>query len=857
MLRPVLRLPFLVVVALSLVACASTGLEDDTWSGRPRREPEPETCNGVDDDLDGQVDEDFKNDDGLYNTTAHCGECGHACGTPPSHARGVECALLEGTPTCAPTACDAGYSPTSTGRCVPSFDHLCLPCTDAGDCGQIVDVRCLDIGGESRCAAPCGSGCPDGYTCNSDELCVPEGGSCSCGASDNFSVACALHDPDGNECVGAATCAAGVLSMCASSDEVCDEVDNDCNGHIDDGFRDSLGAYSLDLHNCGECGVDCTTSTIPEGDLTCGGDPFAPTCVLLCPDAADGVMPGDRIDADLDIANGCECTVSELGDEAGPVMTSGEDLDVNCDGADGIVVQSYYVATSGDDSDLGSPTHPLRSITEALRRASMSLMTDAPRPHVFIASGSYTETITIPNGVKVHGGYRRDFLSLDPSGFRVEVRAPAATDAPGGAALVVRGAGVAETIVEWIAVRGLDASTASAAAFGAFVLGPNPNLILRDMEIRAGVGGAGTNGTTGAAGSAPTALPRDGTPLRGAIEDSGHSCLNIPENIVAGGAGGVNSCDGTDVSGGAGASASCPVAQMNQPNAQRGRGTSGGSGGSGGTDSQAPITGISCSSDVCCGLADFTVSDAFMGPSPGVTGGDGVRGASGAGCTEPLGTIAGETWTPGTASSGTSGSPGSGGGGGGAGGGVEFEFTPPMCSFADGIGGGGGGGGAGGCGGRAGSAGTSGGPSIALVVTYAGGMPSSFTIRNVTFVTGDGGRGGDGGAGGDGGLGSAGAFGGNIDRSLRTTPTLAGPFPGGRGGRGGNGGAGGGAGGGCGGGAVGIWVNAGGTSPLNVATLRTNNVFTLGRGGMAGDGGGGASAAADGVAGGATDVVTR
>ena len=56
-----------------------------------------------------------------------------------------------------------------------------------------------------------------------------------------------------------------------------------------------------------------------------------------------------------------------------------------------------------------------------MQRAFDSLSTPRPRPHVFVASGIYTESVEVPDGVLVHGGYRRDFLALDPVGFRVEV----------------------------------------------------------------------------------------------------------------------------------------------------------------------------------------------------------------------------------------------------------------------------------------------------------------------------------------------------------------------------------------------------------------------------------------------------
>ncbi|NJN53161.1 MAG: hypothetical protein HC809_16800, partial [Gammaproteobacteria bacterium] len=80
------------------------------------------------------------------------------------------------------------------------------------------------------------------------------------------------------------------------------------------------------------------------GDLACGGDPFAPTCVVRCPDAADGIQIGDQLDGDRRIDNGCECEVTSL-DDVGGDQAAADDLDANCDGADGNVLASLYVAT--------------------------------------------------------------------------------------------------------------------------------------------------------------------------------------------------------------------------------------------------------------------------------------------------------------------------------------------------------------------------------------------------------------------------------------------------------------------------------------------------------------------------------
>src|SRR5262249_7709714 len=152
-----------------------------------------------------------------------------------------------------------------------------------------------------RCTIDCALGCPTGYTCTGG-ACLPSGGSCSCLPGEHFDLACALFDPMMHRCPNSATCPNNVLSTYLAPPAICDHADNDCNGVIDDGYRDARGAYSLNVHDCGDCGVDCTTSGV---GLTCGGDPFAPRCVLDCPDTHDGIQPGDHVDADGLIADGC------------------------------------------------------------------------------------------------------------------------------------------------------------------------------------------------------------------------------------------------------------------------------------------------------------------------------------------------------------------------------------------------------------------------------------------------------------------------------------------------------------------------------------------------------------------------
>jgi len=868
----------LLLLALgALVGCGGrTGTLDDPPPDADVQAPRPERCNLLDDDLDGQVDEDFTDPDasGLYVDDLHCGACGRPCGAPTPPERGLTCRLVEGVPTCAATACADGFGVSRTGRCVPFPGRFCLPCRDDGDCGDLAGAACADVGGETRCVVDCAGGCPEGTVCRGDDdVCVPAGGSCSCSAGDAFDLACLIRDPEGAACVGAARCEDGVQTACVGFVERCNGGDDDCDALVDEDFVDGRGVYRRDPAHCGACGVSCLEATIPEGDLVCGGDPFAPSCVLDCPDVRDGRDPGDRVDADREVANGCECTIGSLVDAPGPPGASGEALDVDCDGADGEVVRSLYVAPDGDDDGPGSPSRPLRTISEGLRRAAESLDGADPRPRVFVAGGLYGEVLRIPDGVEVFGGYRRDFLALEPDGFRTEVRAT--DDGPFGAALVTEpGAGERPTGVTWMAFQGRDATLAGEATVGAIVDRPGSELRLEALEIRAGLPGEGTAGSPGDDGDAPTRNARAGAPPRAAREDMDRDCNDGAANRVDGGAGGANRCPGgIEVDGGAGGDAICPEALGFPPRTQPegddggspGAGTPAGTGGQGGMDARGPIVGgFGCADGVCCGLADFTVPSGFEGPRPGARGADGRSGTPGAACEDPLGRFAGAVrWTPGTANAGTDGRPGAGGGGGGAGGGAEMQFFEDTCPFPDGLGGGGGGGGAGGCGGRRGRPGTSGGASVGIVVIPAAGRDARLPegLRDLDVRPAPGARGGDGGAGGEGGRGGAGAAGGSIPRADRTTPTLAGPAGGAAGGDGGNGGAGGGGGGGCGGSSVGIWVVSG--SPLDPEDERTvdrwldASIVSPGPGGGGGRGGGGPAAGQDGADGVQLPLVVR
>lgn len=209
-------------LALTIAACGGrTDLRDSVDAqGLDAPRPGPEVCNGTDDDLDGSVDEDFRDDVGRYVGLAHCGGCNAACSNVPG-AIAVDCLVLEETPVCGATACVPGQGPTASGGCAPLFDRLCLPCVDDADCGATRAAACDTVAGEARCVIDCSQGCPDGYGCEGDR-CVPEGGSCSCTPGARFDIACALEDPEGGLCPGEASCRDGVQTACSAPAERCD-----------------------------------------------------------------------------------------------------------------------------------------------------------------------------------------------------------------------------------------------------------------------------------------------------------------------------------------------------------------------------------------------------------------------------------------------------------------------------------------------------------------------------------------------------------------------------------------------------------------------------------------------------------
>lgn len=822
--------------------------------------PEPERCDGVDNNCNEAVDEGFVDSAGLYSSKDNCGGCGVHCDQVIAHALETQCEVANGKPRCIATECAPGYFPYLEATiCLQLPDTLCLACDRADDC-VAPGSRCIDTGEEKYCGRDCssqseyGTSCPAGYTCGNYQgsaQCQPLSGTCVCNANEAGAVRSCLVQT----CQGFQTCtqAGGIWDWSAcdisSNVEICDALDNDCDSAIDEGFLNPMtGRYEADEH-CGFCNNDCTkywSAAIHHATGACDTSLAMPQCALSCLTETIGGTTYEWVNVNGSDLDGCECRrvagnlTQDLPDMGAFPEPGSTYADENCDGIDGVVEHALFVWQGNTAEGDGSQKNPFPTIAQAV-----AALPGSGKRYILVAEGLYAENVVLTNGLQLYGGYSPDFRGRDILLHTTIVQgtAPTSPSQLGTVTAANVGHGTGRAVVSGFHIQGRDIEqpaapdSAGAASVAVAVRDSGPGLIVQNNIIVGGRGGAGGPGSTGNVGyGRQHSAELDGSPGLDHIRLDG----TCPAGTWRpGGAGGVNMfcAQGNAPAGG---SVGCPVFNMNTFQGQQAQYTGATVfNGAGGWDwSFDWMSDMSCSHVTESGWPSDIQNH---NGQDGQNGDDGTVGPGGLGCTRRFGSVVLATgvWVPASnAQAGESGATGRPGGGGGGGGGTA-RFAGGGCPAHE-QGATGGGAGAGGCGGQGGRPGGTGGASIAILVASSQPASAIPTIAHNRIRRGLGGDGGIGGFGGPGGRGGYGGFGGQAT-------TWCGSV-GGKGGDGGSGGPGGGGGGGCGGPSFGVLaVN------IPAGSWAQNNTFdyddTVLTGGRGAEGGGTTAAGSAGLPG--------
>ncbi len=636
------------------------------------------TCEAGFSDCDGNPANGCETDSA--NSVMNCGACGAIC-MPPA---GVGACMMG---RCVVTSCNPGR-----GDCNSNAMDGCETntSTSADNCGTCANVCPSGANQAAACGGgSCGTFCLTGFQdCDSNDA---TGCEVNVRTDVNNCGVCNTRCTPAN---ATPSCTAGQCGVAS-----CNDGFANCNAMAADGCEVNLRTSPL---HCGACGMACPVGS--NQVATCASS----VCGLAC--------AATYVDLDRNPANGCECRSTD------PDAPDDGFADTNCDGIDGNAARAIFVSLLGADGNPGTRASPKRTIQAGITAAQAGGLA------VYIAEGTYNETITLASGVGLYGGYQ-------PSDWS---RRAGNTTTINGGVVAVSGSSIGIALeLQRLTINAMAPSAAGTSSYGVRILNSSATVTIRSCTINAGPGAAGNGGGTGGTGSG------------GGVGGGGSG--GSP------GGGGSSSCGATGGRGGAGISGRSTgnpgVAGTLIPG-----GGSGGAGGGGGAPSAD-----------CCVPGDG---------SNGSGGGGGGRGADGAAgsAAAALGSLSSGTYVPRNGGNGADGTPGGGGGGGGAGGGGRSG-----CPFSCGndTSGGGGGGGGSGCGGGGGGGGGSGGGSFAVLS-----QASTVRVESSRLTTGNGGNGGVGGGAGSGGSGNAGSGGGGGGGAAGDGAG------GGRGGNGGNGGGG-------------------------------------------------------------------
>ncbi len=405
-----------VVIACSLQAGYAAGPGDCDDGNASVSPGAAERCDGVDDDCDGLVDESAVDaaswyvdvdGDGFGDDTTVSLACAQPLGRV---ALGGDCKDV-----------DAAYHPGATESCSGAQDFNCdgsvgsadadgdgfQACNDCDDADKTVNANGVEVcdgrdnncnglfdepgatdavewyadvdadgygdaaTGQVGCAAPSGFVAVDGDCDDRDAGFHPNAfESCSSGLDNNCDGSTGRVDADGDGTFACEECDDSDPAVYPGADELCDGLDNDCDGALDEDGALFGPAWYADADGDGFGNADASQQSCgaPDGHVADGTDcddqnalanPDAPEIWYdgedeACDGGSDDDHDGDGRDAL--VAGGQDCDDRDPTVYAGAEDLAGDGVDQDCSGADGPVVVDDIVVRGGCNCDTNNPS---------------------------------------------------------------------------------------------------------------------------------------------------------------------------------------------------------------------------------------------------------------------------------------------------------------------------------------------------------------------------------------------------------------------------------------------------------------------------------------------------------------------